>query len=228
MFEPPNSLDKSKREAKEVSRHQVLVHQPAQPAYTPKDSVAVQKHDKAKKASITRVMQVAKPPPAKEVRQLKETELIRTTNTKKAPTQRKRKSIAPPPPPMVLATEHPINQTAKLCGCRHGDLEALKSFSKADAAYYIKPNRFMETIGCLDCAISVVNMLLEVQGHQKAVVFYCDEGIKGFDAPSDDPMKEELTCNLVLCAPCMAIRRISFYKENAGRGGRGRNSRGRK
>jgi hypothetical protein len=91
----------------------------------------------------------------------------------------------------------------------------------------MKPNRFMETIGCLDCAVSVVNMLLGVQSH-KAVVFYCDEGIKGFDAPSDDPMKEELTCNLVLCAPCMAIRRISFYKKNAGRGGRGRNSKGRK
>jgi hypothetical protein len=75
----------------------------------------------------------------------------------------------------------------------------------------------MERIGCLDCAISVVNMLLGGQSH-KAVVFYCDEAIKGFNAPSNDPMKEELTCNLVLCSPCMVIRRVSFEKEKAGRG----------
>jgi hypothetical protein len=227
MFDPPESLGNSKRETKEASRHQVLMHQPAPSAYTPKDSVVLQKHDKAKKAAITRVMQVAKPQPIMQVRLPKEKELSRSTNTVQVSKPRKRKSVAPPPSQIVPTTEQPKNQTPKLCGCRHGDLEALKSFSKADAAYYIKPNRFMETIGCLDCAVPVVNMLLDVRSH-KAVVFYCDEGIKGFDAPSDDPMKEELTCNLVLCSPCMAIRRISFEKENAGRGGRGRNSRGRK
>jgi hypothetical protein len=75
----------------------------------------------------------------------------------------------------------------------------------------------METIGCLDCAKSVVQMLQGAKS-KKAVVFYCGEGIKGFDAPADDPMKDELTCNLVLCLACMAIRLIFFEKENAGRG----------
>jgi hypothetical protein len=57
---------------------------------------------------------------------------------------------------------------------------------------------------------------------QKAVVFYCDEGIKGFDAPDDDPMKAKLTCDLVLCPQCEAIRRIAFEVKNAGRRGGGR------
>jgi hypothetical protein len=67
------------------------------------------------------------------------------------------------------------------------------------------------------CNIGCQHALGGPQSH-KAVVFYCDEGIKGFDAPSNDPMKEELTCNLVLCSPCMVIRRVSFEKEKAGRG----------
>jgi hypothetical protein len=58
---------------------------------------------------------------------------------------------------------------------------------------------------------------------QKSVVFYCDQGIKGFDAPEDDPMKLELVCSLVLCAQCEALRRISFESANIGCGGGRRN-----
>ncbi len=53
----------------------------------------------------------------------------------------------------------------------------------------------------------------------RARLFYCDQGIKGFDAPDDDPMKEELTCDLVLCPPCEGKRRINYDKVNTGRGG---------
>ena len=225
MFEPPNTMETAKRAAKEVNRHQVLIHQPAQPAFTPTSLVALQKRDKAKKSAVTKVMQTAKPPPITVITEQVETGLVDTTNTIQLPASSKRRRVAPPPLQMVPATE-PTVQKAHLCGCRHGDLEALKSFTRADAAYYIRPNRFLEAVDCLDCAKSVVQMLMGAQG-QKAVVFYCDEGIKGFDAPSDDPMKEELTCDLVLCPPGEAIRRISFEKENAGRGGRGRSSRSR-
>jgi hypothetical protein len=228
MFGSPNPVETSKREAKEVSRQQVLIHQPTQPAYTPNAVMAQQQRDKATKAAVTRVIQTAKPPPIKASGSgTKKTDLVGTTNTKKKPTVRKRKSVSQPTPQMVPAKEPPRNRTAKLCGCRHGDLGAVKSFTKAEATWYSRPNRFMETIGCLDCASTVVNMLKGAQS-QKAVVFYCDEGIKGFDAPAGDPMKEELTCNLVLCSTCMAIRLISFEKENEGRGGRGRNSRSRR
>jgi hypothetical protein len=43
---------------------------------------------------------------------------------------------------------------------------------------------------------------------QHAVVYYCHEGIKGFDATDDDPMKSALTCDLILCPKCEAKRRI--------------------
>ena len=53
---------------------------------------------------------------------------------------------------------------------------------------------------------------------QKEMVFYCDEGIKGFHAPEEDPMKGELTCDLVLCPQCEAKRRVRFEKEGRGSG----------
>jgi hypothetical protein len=213
-----------KREAKEHNRQQVLADQPKLSAYTPQAVMAVEARDKTKKAALTRVMQGAKPPALKARSGSKKADLVRTTNTKKkTEAVRNRKSVAQPPLQMEPTTEPRRQQTAMLCGCRHGDLGAVKSFSKAEATWYSRPTRFMETIGCLDCAESVVQML-EGAKSQKAVVFFCDEGIKGFDAPANDPMKDELTCNLVLCPACMAIRLISFEKEKAGRGGRGRNS----
>jgi hypothetical protein len=89
-------------------------------------------------------------------------------------------------------------ETSKLCGCRHGDLSALKSFTKAEATYYIRPNKFLEGMGCLDCELQVGKMKPAASCLQE-MVFYCDQGIKGFDAPDDDPMKSELVCDLVLC-----------------------------
>jgi hypothetical protein len=85
-----------------------------------------------------------------------------------------------------------------MCGCQHGDLSALRSFAKAIAKYCTRPNKFLEGRSCLDCKVTVTNM--ESTGHsQRAVVYYCDEGIKGFDAPDEDPMKSALTCDLILC-----------------------------
>jgi hypothetical protein len=49
---------------------------------------------------------------------------------------------------------------------------------------------------------------------RRAVVYYCDEGIKGFNAPDDDPMKSALTCDLILCPKCEAKQRIEYNKLN--------------
>jgi hypothetical protein len=103
-----------------------------------------------------------------------------------------------------------------LCGCRHGDLGEVKSFAKAMAAYYSRPNKFMEGRCCLDCQLAVPSMESNARG-RRAVVYYCDEGIKGFDAPDDDPMKSELTCDLILCPKCEAKRRIEYNKVNSER-----------
>ncbi len=110
--------------------------------------------------------------------------------------------------------------TIKFCGCRHGDLGALKSFSKAGALYYLRPNKFLDQRGCLDCKLSVVEMKT-VSKSLRAVVFYCDQGIKGFDAPDDDQMKSELSCDLVLCPQCEATRRLTFETMNDGQRSRG-------
>jgi hypothetical protein len=64
--------------------------------------------------------------------------------------------------------------------------------------YHMRPNKFLEDHSCLDCK-TVVTEMSSTGPRQKAVVFYCDEGIKGFGAPQDDPMKDELTCDLLLC-----------------------------
>jgi hypothetical protein len=103
-----------------------------------------------------------------------------------------------------------------LCGCRHGDLGEVKSFAKAMATYYSRPNKFMEGRCCLDCRLAVPKMERNARG-RRAVVYYCDEGIKGFDAPDDDPMKSELTCDLILCPKCEAKRRIEYNKVNSER-----------
>ncbi len=103
-----------------------------------------------------------------------------------------------------------------LCGCRHGDLGEVKSFAKAMATYYSRPNKFMEGRCCLDCQLAVPSMESNARG-RRAVVYYCDEGIKGFDAPDDDPMKSELTCDLILCPKCEAKRRIEYNKVNSER-----------
>jgi hypothetical protein len=114
-------------------------------------------------------------------------------------------------------TPQVANETAiRLCGCRHGDLGEVKSFAKAMAAYYSRPNKFMEGTCCLDCRLVVPNMESNAGG-QRAVVYYCDEGMKGFDAPEDDPMKSELTCDLIMCPKCEAKRRIEYNKVNSER-----------
>jgi hypothetical protein len=134
--------------------------------------------------------------------------------------------VIPSPSPDPTATTQSTEGTINLCGCRHGDLEALKSLTKTETTYYTRPNRFLEGMACLDCKQAVVELLVSAT-NKTAVVFYCDEGIKGFAAPADDPMKAALVCDLVLCPPCEALRRMTFDANNHSRGGRGRNRGGR-
>ena len=108
-----------------------------------------------------------------------------------------------------------------LCGCRHCDLNAFKSFTRDELAYYGRSNNFLENRICLDCKRAVRDMK-SIGRQQKAVIFYCDEGVKGFSAPDEDPMKGTLTCNLVLCPQCEAKRRIRFELGDSASTGVGR------
>ncbi len=111
--------------------------------------------------------------------------------------------------------------TMHVSGCRHGNLDAMKSITKAEASHYIRPNKFLENRGCLDCQKKVVDMQ-PATSNLHSVLYYCDQGIKGYDAPDNDDMKSELTCNLVLCAHCEAVRRTAYNMS----GGGGRRKRG--
>jgi hypothetical protein len=103
-----------------------------------------------------------------------------------------------------------------LCGCGHGDLSEVKSFAKAMAMYYNRPYKFMEGRCCLDCQLVVPNMESYARG-RRAVVYYCNEGIKGFNVPDHDPMKSVLTFDLILGPKCEAKRRIEYKKVNSER-----------
>jgi hypothetical protein len=148
---------------------------------------------------------------------------------KERPSGAKKKTKKKKTTPTVMAVpginniQEPIVERSiiQLCGCRHGDLNAMKCFTKAEVAFYIQPRKFLEGRGCLDCN-DAVRTMTSTGTSQKAVVYFCDEGIKGFDAPHDNPMKSELTCALVLCPQCEAKRRITFEKESAGRPRSGR------
>ena len=73
---------------------------------------------------------------------------------------------------------------------------------------------------CVDSRRMAVAMK-EVSKCLRAVVFYCDQGIKGFDAADDDQMKLELSCDLVLCPQCEATRCLTFETMNVGQQSRG-------
>jgi hypothetical protein len=220
-----DAMQEVKRGAKEASRQHLLDRDPGSTISTPTDWEEVTKLVKAKQTAVSTIMR----PPKRKVKQAEK------AGQKKGKNKVSLKKVASKPGVRQVTTtmvrtlqdRTNINSVTKeptihLCGCRHGDLDALKRFNKNEAMYYIRPNRFLEGMGCRDCEKVVLDMK-PVAPNQKSVVFYCDQGIKGFDAPEDDPMKLELVCNLVLCAQCEALRRISFESATIGRGGGRRN-----
>jgi hypothetical protein len=118
-----------------------------------------------------------------------------------------------------LPVQPPMPQQVKPGGCLHCDLSELLSFTKSGAKWYMVPNRFLAGKDCTDCNTPVEQIVPKAPS--TTMIFYCDQGIKGFDAPDDDPMKTALTCDLVLCPQCESNRRIKFDTENtSGHGGR--------
>jgi hypothetical protein len=220
--------DEAKRQCKETTRAQLLSVEPAPSNMLPAVWLEGQERLRTKQTAVIQVMpSVKKKPAAKPASKPKPLSKAaskpnpRARKGRKLPVAEQRKEMAKDPTTEKDTATKPNEVTLKLCGCRHGDLGALKSFNKASTTYYTRRNRYLEKMDCLDCGDPVVALLVGAP-KQKPVVFYCDEGIKGFDAPINDPMKQALTCNLVLCPPCEAQRRTTFEQEDTGRGGRGR------
>jgi hypothetical protein len=216
------------REAKEAMRKQVLTHQPQQSNYANLPCEAQTQLVKAKKAAGRKLMEKPKDTAAKsnvkkvvkrkgktktKNRMHKEGQKPKAVNTEKTNQGTSNKENQEPADTQLL-----VAKTVQLGGCLHCDLNGLLSFTKSNAKWYMEPNRFLANMYCKDCHMSVANMVTKTSS--RAMLFYCDQGIKGFDAPDDDPMKEELTCDLVLCPPCEGKRRINYDKVNTGRGGR--------
>ncbi len=235
------AMQSAKRGSKEVSRQQILdTTLQFSGKKTNTDWVEVNKLVKEKQTAVSNIMPPTKKNSGK-VDKNKFTLPIPRIKKKCMKVAARQNGKTTPKDAQAQATKHPppatlgninngytaqVSTPIQLCGCRHGDLSVLKSFTKTEATYYTRPNRYLEGKGCLDCKCAILDMR-PATSRQKAVVYYCDEGIKGFDAPDDDAMKAELTCNLVLCPQCEAIRRIAFERGNEGRrrGGRKRSRR---
>jgi hypothetical protein len=222
----------TKRETKETTRHNALLCQTQNLVSTPTLM-------REKQAAVTALMGLANPTAMKlkaikmkttKTSQLKSvtTDLVKgkpnkSRQKRNLPTKNKRqpipdhKDITPKPDHKVTTPKQVgMTGTVHVSGCRHGDLNAMKSMAKAEALHYIRPNKFLADKGCLDCKKKVVDMK-PAASNQRNVLYYCDQGIKGYDAPDDDDMKAELDCSLVLCAQCEAVRRIAFDKSSEGR-----------
>jgi hypothetical protein len=179
------AAQEEKCQSKETGRKQVLAGMTPSPG-ADTDWINIALQGSAKTSAVTTLM--------KQVHNQYQTKVSKTKEMATAVTASK-KTKAKPKKSKVNKTKQPqaqiiqdISNTPKVakeaavgrCGCRHGDLSAIRSFGKAEAKYYIRPNKFLEGRSCLDCKLVVTNMECTARS-QRSVVFYCDEGIKGFD-----------------------------------------------
>ncbi len=214
-------LQEEKCQEKENGRKQVLASMVPSPG-ADMNWITVALEETSKQSAVTTMMQqVHNQYQANLSTKSAKAKTTNASKKRKAKPKKANENGTSQPGKAVLQDTTNTPQVAKetaigLCGCRHGDLGEVKSFAKAMATYYSRPNKFMEGRCCLDCRLAVPNMESNARG-RRAVVYYCDEGIKGFDAPDDDPMKSELTCDLILCPKCEAKRRIEYNKVNSER-----------
>jgi hypothetical protein len=206
-----------KRKRKKTSSFQRMLPSPG----TDTNWIKVALQEKSKQFAVTTMMQHVHN--QYQTNAATKTAEAKTTTVKKKrkakPKKAKEKDTSPPAETVLQDTTNTpevAKETAiHLCGCRHGDLSEVKSFAKAMATYHSRPNKFMEGRCCFDCQLAVKNMESNAPGGSAVMVYYCNEGIKGFDASDDDPMKSALTCDLILCPKCEAKRRIEYNKVNS-------------
>jgi hypothetical protein len=214
-------LQEEKCQEKENGRQQVLASMVPSPG-TDTDWIKVALQEKSKLSAVTTMMQqVHNQYQTNVATKTAEATVMKAKKKRKAKPKKAKENQTRRPAATVLQDTSNTPEVAKetairLCGCRHGDLSEVKSVAEAMATYYSRPNKFMEGRSCLDCQLGVTNMESNACG-RRAVVYYCDEGIKGFDAPDDDPMKSTLTCDLILCLKCEAKRRIEYNTVNSER-----------
>jgi len=134
-----------------------------------------------------------------------------TSSTGPTINKRKRK-VGPPVPVATVATAVSASPAKRKCqGCIHGDLLEMTVMECRHVKHYLKPQELLEEASCAgSCGETIKNIH---QAAPKAILYFCDEIIKGFRAPHDDPGKLDLECGLILCVPCHAEREVKYNLE---------------
>jgi hypothetical protein len=138
-------------------------------------------------------------------------------NTVDAPTtgptmQKRKRKVNVPVSVATLATSVPAGPARIKCqGCIHGDLLEMTVMESRHIKHYLKPQELLEKASCAGkCHDTIKNIH---QAAPKSKLYFCDEIIKGFRAPDDDPCKSDLECGLILCVPCHADREVQYNLE---------------
>jgi hypothetical protein len=136
---------------------------------------------------------------------------VNTSSTSPTINKRKRK-VALPVPIATVATAVSASPAKRKCqGCIHGDLLEMTVMECRHVKFYLKPQEFLEKASCAGSCKQTINNIY--QAAPKAILYFCDEMIKGFRAPHDDPGKSDLECGLILCVPCHAEREVKYNLE---------------
>lgn len=122
-------------------------------------------------------------------------------------TRPKKARVSAPKVSLHVAVQ-PDPPSTKCQGCIHCDLLELKEMEPKDIRYYLKPDRLLNLASCAGVCKARIHAIY--QAAPKDNLFYCDETLKGFYAPENDDIKKGLECNLILCAPCRALRFLQY------------------
>jgi hypothetical protein len=92
---------------------------------------------------------------AKVANKKEKTTVTKSSKKRTAKTSKPKDSKTNQPPTMILQelSNIPRNMVGTIvcrCGCQHVNLSAIKSFAKAEAKYYIRPNKFLEGRSCME------------------------------------------------------------------------------
>lgn len=125
----------------------------------------------------------------------------------------KRQRIATAAAPVVApkSTVPTAPPKRKCQGCVHGDLLDLKVMEPTHIKHYLRPAGFLELATCAGGCKKTIRAIYLAS--PKALLYYCDENIKGFSAPDDDPAKAEMECGMIVCSPCHAMRETRYTQE---------------
>ena len=147
---------------------------------------------------------------------------VDTSAAKPSVSKRKRKTSARVPIGTTRANVSASPAKKKCQGCIHGDLLAMTVMEGCHVKHYLKPGEFLEHASCAGKCKNTIKSIYRAA--PRAKLYFCDNIIKGFRAPDNDPGKSDLDCGLILCVPCQANCRVQHNQEHGSDGSTKRRS----